>query len=105
LQPHVAVVVTPRLVLLLFIVAQAWDGVFTYTAVAAHGLAAEANVILFTWMAIVGPGPTLLVAKTGAALAGVLLYALGVHRALAALTLLYAVAAIAPWLFIFHAYP
>ena len=99
------VVVTPRLVLLLFIVAQAWDGVFTYTAVMAHGLAAEANVVLSTWMAFAGPGPALLVAKTGAALAGVLLYALGVHRALAALTLLYAVAAITPWLVVFHTYP
>lgn len=98
-------VVSPRLVLLLFIVAQAWDGVFTYTAVSAHGLAAEANVILSTWMAMVGPATALLVAKTGAALAGVLLYALGVHRALAALTLLYAVAAVGPWVVVFHTYP
>lgn len=96
---------TSRLVLLLFLVAQAWDGVFTYTAVMAHGLAAEANVILSTWMAIAGPAPTLVVAKVGAALGGVLLYTQGVHRALAALTLIYGVAAIGPWLVIFHTYP
>jgi hypothetical protein len=96
--------VTPRLVLLLFLVAQLWDGVFTYTAVAAHGVAAEGNVILATWMGLVGPGPTLLVAKAGAALGGVLLYVQGVNRALAGLTLLYAVAAIGPWIVIFHDY-
>ena len=95
---------TPRLVLLLFLVAQGWDGIFTYVAVDVHGLAAEANVILVTWMALVGPAPTLLVAKAGAALCGIFLYAFGVHRALAGLTLLYGVGAIGPWLAIFHNY-
>lgn len=87
---------TPRLVLLLFLVAQGWDGIFTYVAVDVHGLAAEANVILVTWMALVGPAPTLLVAKGGAGLCGILLYACGVHRALAGLTVLYGVGAIGP---------
>lgn len=93
---------TPRLVLLLFLVAQGWDGIFTYVAVGAHGLAAEGNVLLATWMALVGPAPALLVAKLGASLGGILLYAHGVHRALAGLTMLYGVAAIGPWLVIFH---
>jgi hypothetical protein len=96
------IVITPRLVLLLFLVAQGWDGIFTYVAVGTHGLAAEGNVILSTWMALVGPAQTLLVAKLGASLCGILLYAHGVHRALAGLTLFYGVAAIGPWLVIFH---
>jgi hypothetical protein len=88
----------PRLVLLLFIVFQGWDGVFTWVAVEAHGLAAEGNAILATWMQLVGPGPTLLAAKLGAVGGGLLLYARGVHVVLAGLTLFYTLGAIAPWL-------
>jgi len=92
----------PRLVLLLFLVAQLWDGIFTYVAVDAHGLAAEGNGLLAAWMAILGPAPTLLAAKLGAAAGGVLLYVRGVHGPLAGLTVLYALAAIGPWLAIYH---
>jgi hypothetical protein len=97
-------VVTPRLVLLLFLVAQGWDGVFTYAAVGLHGIAAEGNAILAGWMALVGPAPTLVAAKLGAAGLGAVLHVLGGHRALAGLTLFYAVAAVGPWLLIFHRY-
>lgn len=97
--------VTPRLVLLLFLVAQAWDGVFTYTAVSVYGFAAEGNALLATWMAIAGPAPTLLAAKAGAALGGVLLYVQGVHRVLGGLTLFYGAVSIAPWVVIFHTHP
>lgn len=92
----------PRLVLLLFLVAQFWDGIFTYVAVDVHGLAAEGNALLATWMAILGPAPTLLAAKLGAAAGGILLYARGVHGALAGLTVLYALGAIAPWLAVYR---
>ncbi|MCC7033151.1 MAG: hypothetical protein IT179_10000 [Acidobacteria bacterium] len=88
----------PRLVLLLFLVAQMWDGIFTWVAVDAHGVAAEGNAILAGWMVLIGPAPTLLAAKLGAAAGGILLYAHGVHRALAGLTVLYAAGAIGPWM-------
>jgi hypothetical protein len=91
-----------RLVLMLFLVAQMYDGLFTYVAVTAYGLEAEANFILGTWMGLVGALPTLLVAKTVAVAGGVLLYAKGVHRTLAALTAYYAVAAIGPWIAIYQ---
>jgi hypothetical protein len=87
-----------RLVLLLFLAAQFWDGVFTWVAVDSEGVRAEGNVILATWMVLAGPTPTLLAAKLVAAAGGVLLYAYGVHGVLAGLTLLYAVGAIGPWL-------
>jgi hypothetical protein len=87
-----------RLVLLLFVTAQFWDGLFTWVAVNAHGPAAEGNAILAAWMVMAGPTSTLLVAKVGAAAGGVLLYRRGVHGVLAGLTLIYAVAAIGPWL-------
>jgi hypothetical protein len=92
-----------RVVLALFLLTQACDGAFTYTAVRAYGIAAEGNMVLATWMALVGPFPTLFVAKLVAAGGGVLLYSRGIHRTLALLTLLYLVGAIGPWLMVFQA--
>jgi hypothetical protein len=91
-----------RLVLLLFLAAQLWDGIFTYVAVDAHGLGAEGNALLVNWMLLIGPAPTLVAAKLGAAAGGVLLYSRGVHVVLAGLTVLYAVGAIGPWLAIYR---
>ncbi len=93
-----------RSVLLLFLLAQACDGMFTYTAVRAYGIAAEGNMVLATWMAIVGPFPALFAAKLVAAGGGVLLYCRGIHRTLALLTLLYVVAAIGPWVMVFQSH-
>ena len=91
-----------RLVLLLFLVAQVYDGLFTYIAVTAYGLEAEGNFVLGTWMTLVGAAPTLLAAKLVAAAGGVLLYAKGVHRTLALLTAYYALAAIGPWMYVYQ---
>jgi hypothetical protein len=96
---------TSRLVLWLFLVAQLADGLFTYIAVSAYGPSAEANAILAVWMAIVGPAPTLLVAKMVAAGAGVLVYRHGLHGVLATLTAVYAVAAVVPWIQIYATWP
>jgi hypothetical protein len=89
---------SPVVVLLLFLAAQACDGLFTYAAVSAYGLAAEGNLLLATWMALVGPAPALVGAKALAGACGVLLYLKGVHRTLAVLTALYAVGAVGPWI-------
>jgi hypothetical protein len=94
-----------RLILLLFLVAQLADGLFTYVAVAAYGPAAEANIILAVWMAIIGPAPTLLVAKAVAAAAGVFVYRHGLHDVLAVLTAMYAIVAVGPWLHIYATWP
>jgi len=96
--------ISSHLILALFLVTQAFDGLFTYTAVRADGLQAEGNMLLATWMALVGPAPALFVAKLLAALCGVLLYKHGVHRTLALLTALYAVAAIGPWILLIRQY-
>lgn len=90
-----------RLVLLLFLTAQACDGIFTYVAVDAYGVAAEGNVLLATWMALIGPTPALVGAKLLATLCGILLYVRGVHRTLALLTFFYAVGAVGPWMLLF----
>jgi hypothetical protein len=105
LQIAAVVMRVSRLVLLLFLVAQVFDGLFTYVAVTAVGVHAEGNLLLAGWMQQIGPGPTLLVAKVVAAAAGVLVYYRGMHRLLAALTLLYGVIAIGPWLAVYHTWP
>jgi hypothetical protein len=91
-----------RLTLVLFVLAQMCDGVLTYSAVRTYGIGAEGNLVLATWMALVGPASTLLVAKAGAAALGCLLYLRGVHRTLAALTLFYTAGAVVPWIVLLH---
>ena len=90
-----------RLVLLLFLTAQAFDGLFTYTAVQVYGIHAEGNILIATWIALVGPAPALFGAKMVAGACGVLLYARHAHRTLTALTAFYVIGAIAPWMVVF----
>jgi uncharacterized membrane protein len=92
----------PRLTLALFLVAQAYDGIFTYVAVGVLGPGIEANTLLATWMTLVGPGAALVSAKTAACLCGLLLYSRGIHRGLFVLTLFYLFAAIGPWLIFYR---
>lgn len=90
--------------LLLFLTAQGFDGLFTYIAVHAYGVHAEGNVLIATWMALVGPGAALFGAKTVAGACGLLLYARGLHRTLSLLTILYVIGAIGPWLMVYVAH-
>ena len=93
--------VLSRVMLLVFLAAQAFDGVFTYVAVHAYGPTAEGNMLIATWMSLVGPAPALFGAKVVAGACGILLYARGVHRTLALLTMFYVIGAIGPWLMVF----
>ena len=93
---------SPRLVLLIFLVAQVFDGLLTYTAVAVLGVVDEGNLLLATAMQVAGAGPALLVAKTLATCCGVLLYARGLYGVLGILTGIYMLGAITPWLLVFH---
>ena len=94
--------ITPRLIVVLFLIAQVCDGVLTYAALQLFGPQAEGNPLLLTWIALVGPESALLGAKVLASGCGILLYLVGTHRVLFGLTLLYGVAAVGPWLAIFH---
>ena len=93
--------VVSRVMLLLFLTAQGFDGLFTYTAVHAYGLNAEGNVLIATWMALVGPAAALFGAKTVAAACGILLYTRGLHRTLSLLTMIYVIGAIGPWMMVY----
>lgn len=93
---------TPRLILLIFLLLQIFDGILTYAAVAWLGVVGEGNMLLAAAMKVAGPGPALLGAKTLAAGCGLLLYLRGFYAVLGVLTGLYLLAAITPWLMIFH---
>lgn len=94
-----------RLVLMLFLIAQVCDGLFTYVAVSSLGIAAEGNFILSTWMTLAGPAPTLVIAKAVAVGAGLLVYVRGMHGVLAGLTVFYMSVAVGPWLFVYYTWP
>ena len=87
-----------RFVLTIFVILQVADGLITFGAVRVFGPGAEANPILQTWMHLLGPGVTLLTAKTVACAGAVLLYCAGRERTLIALTSLVMSLAIGPWL-------
>ena len=86
--------------LVIFLLAQCFDGVFTYVGVTAHGygLAIEANPVLAALMAQFGHGPALTGAKIMAAGLGICLHIRRVHDAVAVLTAFYLIVAIVPWM-------
>jgi uncharacterized protein DUF5658 len=83
--------------IVLFLVAQGLDGVFTYVGLQVYGPSIEANPLLGWLMHEFGAGPALAGAKLTAAGLGIILHLVAVHRAVALLTALYACAALLPW--------
>jgi|SRR5215510_7049636 len=84
-------------VLVVFLLAQCFDGVFTYVGVTTFGVSVEANPVLVALMAALGQGPALMAAKLLAGGLGICLHLRDVHGAIALLTLFYLAAAILPW--------
>lgn len=84
-------------VLVLFLLAQCFDGVFTYVGVLTFGLEVEANPLIASLMAEFGHGPALAGAKIVAALLGIALHLREIHGAVALLAAFYVTAAIVPW--------
>jgi uncharacterized membrane protein len=84
-------------VIVLFLLAQAADGVMTYVGVTTLGVHLEANPLLATLMTLFGEGTAVAGAKVLASGLGMSLHLLGVHRILAILTFVYFVAAVLPW--------
>ncbi len=85
------------LVIVAFLVAQALDGVFSYVGLVQFGPHIEANPLISSAIPVLGQGAALASAKAIAATFGIVLHLRGVHRAVAALTVLYIGAAIVPW--------
>jgi cation transporter-like permease len=85
------------LVIVVFLVCQALDGVFTYVGLQSFGPSIEANPLICAALPYFGGAATLAGAKLVAALLGIALHLTGVHRVVAALTALYLCAAVTPW--------
>lgn len=83
--------------LVLFLIAQASDGVLTYVGVSAYGLEMEGNPLVAWLMQTLGAEAGLAAAKIAAACFGVALHVHQVHRTVAALAGFYLVVAIVPW--------
>jgi hypothetical protein len=83
--------------LLLFLLAQASDGVLTYIGVSTYGLHMEGNPLIGWLMAAMGQGPALATAKLTAGFFGIALHLSAVHKAVALLAVFYLAAAIVPW--------
>lgn len=83
-----------------FLLAQCFDGIFTYVGVLTYGIGIEANPIIASLMTTFGFGPALTGAKMVAGGLGICLHLRQIHGAVALLSLFYLTVAILPWSFI-----
>lgn len=84
-------------VVLVFVLAQALDGVLTYVGVSSVGHMTEGNPLVAGLVGSLGLGPALVSAKLWACGLGAALHLSGTHRLVALLAAVYFVAAIVPW--------
>jgi uncharacterized membrane protein len=84
--------------LLLFLIAQALDGVLTYVGVTVYGMRMEGNPIIGWLMSAIGQGPALAAAKLTAGMFGIALHLSAVHKAVALLAAFYLALAVLPWM-------
>jgi hypothetical protein len=88
------------LVLLAFFALQLADGALTFMGVQRFGVALEANALLANAMELFGPLPALVGAKLLGSSCGLILFALSVHRVLAAAAGAHLAFAVIPWLIV-----
>jgi hypothetical protein len=88
------------LVIIAFLLAQCFDGIFTYVGVLTYGIGVEANPVIASLMTMFGFGPALTGAKVVAGGLGICLHLRQIHGAVALLSLFYLTVAILPWSFI-----
>ena len=84
-------------VLLVFLLAQCLDGIFTYVGVVSFGPGIEANPVVAGLMDVVGHGAGLIAAKSLAVALGIALHIREVHVAVALLAGFYVFVAVLPW--------
>src|SRR5258706_15358152 len=88
-------------VLLVFILTQVADGLFTYLGIKTFGAAIEANPLVAWYVAVYGAGIAVVGAKGFAVACGIALHMRAMHRTIGALTLVYVTAALWPWSVVF----
>jgi Domain of unknown function (DUF5658) len=85
-------------VFLIFLVAQALDGILTYAGIRELGIGVEVNQLIVFYIETFGVGAALIGAKGMACACGLILYAAHYHRSLAVAAGAYLGVAIVPWL-------
>jgi hypothetical protein len=81
-----------------FLLAQIFDGIFTYIGVSTYGVGVEGNPLIVTMMTNLGQGKALVTAKIVASMLGVCLHLYEIHSAVALLAGFYFAVAILPWM-------
>jgi hypothetical protein len=84
--------------IVVFLVAQCLDGIFTYVGVSTYGIGVEANPLIAGLMINLGHGLALVTAKSLAAMLGLCLHMREIHGAVALLAGFYVAVAIVPWM-------
>ena len=88
--------------LVMFLLAQALDGVLTYVGVSTFGLRMEGNPLVGWLMSSMGEAAGLATAKLAAGFFGIALHLSAVHKTVALLAVFYAAVAVAPWVAILY---
>jgi uncharacterized membrane protein len=89
---------TANAAVVLFLIAQACDGVLTYIGVSLYGPAIEGNPVVGWLMGTMGQGLALTTTKMAAGAFGIALHLSAVHKVVAALAGFYVIVAILPWI-------
>jgi len=84
-------------VLLVFILAQVADGLFTYLGVTMFGVAIEGNPVVAWYIATFGAGVAIIAAKGFAVACAATLHLREMYRTIGILAVIYLVAAVLPW--------
>jgi uncharacterized membrane protein len=88
--------------LVMFLLAQALDGVLTYVGVSTFGLRMEGNPFVGWLMSSMGEAAGLATAKLAAGFFGIALHLSAVHKTVALLAVFYVAVAVAPWVAILY---
>lgn len=96
-RPRVTRAAFGNIALVVFLLSQCFDGIFTYIGVLSYGIGIEANPVIAALMMNLGHGAGLVGAKTIAAVLGMCLHLRQVHTAVALLAAFYVAAAVLPW--------
>jgi Domain of unknown function (DUF5658) len=90
-----------KAVMLVFVLTQVADGLFTYFGIKMFGTAIEGNPLVAWYVAAYGAEVAIVGAKGLALACGAALHLRAMHRTIGALTIIYLTAAVWPWFQIF----
>jgi len=93
-----------KFTLVLFVLIQCLDGIYTYFGVKIWGYEIEGNPIVRSLMPLIGSGLGLTVAKVLVVGCGIFIYRQGYYKILGLLTVFYVIFVIIPWRSVFFSF-